>query len=713
MNDTDRTRAAFLRTELARHDRLYHQLDTPEISDGEYDALLAELKALEVKHPELVTPTSPTQKVGAAPSGLFAPVTHSSRLLSLDNAFDAESLDAWYDRVERALGRRPSLVCEPKIDGLSVAVVYEKGRYVRGATRGDGAVGEDVTPNVETIAMLPKQLAEGAPDYLEIRGEVFMFTRDFEAINETLKEAGKPPLSNPRSAAAGTLRQKDANVTRSRPLAIYLHGLVKVVGRSFKSYLEAMKTFAGLGLPIHPLARSSPTLEDAKAFIEQMTDQRHALDHDIDGVVIKVDDMGAQSELGATSKAPRWAIAYKLPAEQATTKLNDIQVSIGRTGAATPFAMLEPVRVGGANVGMATLHNEDEVRRKDLRIGDTVIVQRAGDVIPEVVGPVVSKRTGDEREFVMPSACPRCSSPLERPEGESVRRCKNPDCPAQTWGRIVHFASRNAMDIEGLGEQTVLALLDLELASDPGDIFSLTAESIGKLPGYKDKSIKNLLQAIESAKSRPIDRLLIGLGIRHVGVTASGALADHFQSIDAIEAASAEEIAAVDGIGGVIAESAFAALRAPSIQTILKKLREGGVRMAEERKAKSGPFLGLTFVITGSLESLSREEAEAKIESLGGKITNSISKKTSYLVVGADAGTKLGKAEKAGVALLREPAFLELLASPEKAREEALAAEVAAEAEAAATKAKKKKSGKGKAAGEKPTDESPADEEPS
>ena len=661
--DDDRARSELLRREIGHHDRLYHGLDQPEISDAEYDALTVELKAIEARRPDLVTPESPTQKVGAAPSSLFAPVAHSSRLLSLDNAFDSATLDAWYERVQKGLGRSPSLVCEPKIDGLSIAVVYENGIYKRGATRGDGAVGEDVTPNVATIAMLPKKLSGNAPEWLEIRGEVFLFSRDFKALNEKLAETKKPLFSNPRNAAAGALRQKDPKVTKERPLAIYLHGLVRCDGRSFKTYLDAMKFCASLGLPIHPLARPCANLEEAKAFIEQIAEQRGALDHEIDGIVIKIDDVGAQQELGATSKAPRWAIAYKLPPEQAHTVLNDIQVSIGRTGAATPFAVLEPVRVGGVTVGMATLHNEDEIARKDLRIGDTVIVQRAGDVIPEVVGPVIQKRTGAERVFVMPELCPDCRGPLERRAGESVRRCHNVDCPAQTWGRIVHFGSRNAMDIEGLGEQTVLALLDLDLVEDPGDLFFLGRDELTKLPQFKDKSIANLLRAIEAAKSRPIDKLLFGLGIRHVGVTAARNLADHFHSIEAIANASLEEIAAVEGVGDVIAQSLHDALRKPAMVEILDKLGRAGVKTSEVRAQKSGHFTGLTFVITGTLATMSRDDAGEKILALGGKVTNSVSKKTSYLVVGADAGTKLEKAQKAGVAIVDEAAFQKLLVS--------------------------------------------------
>ncbi len=660
--DRIKARVTELRAQIAHHDRLYHQLDEPEISDAEYDKLFGELVRLEKEHPELASSTSPTQKVGAAPSQLFAPVQHSQRLLSLDNVFDDQSLDDWWGRVHKGLGRSPSLVCEPKIDGLSLAVVYESGRLVRGATRGDGAVGEDVTQNVATLRTLPHRLTgERVPTWLEVRGEVFLFKKDFAEINQRLDEAGKPTFSNPRNAAAGALRQKDAEATRRLPLAIYLHGLVRSDGVSFKRYSEALAYLAGLGLPVHPLSTTVDELDEVKAFVRDMRDKRHALDHEIDGVVIKIDDMGAQDELGATSKAPRWAVAYKLPPEQATTKLRDIQVSIGRSGVATPFAMLEPVFVGGVTIQTATLHNEDEVLRKGVLIGDTVIVQRAGDVIPEVVGPVTDKRTGSERAFVMPTACPVCQSELVRREGESARRCENVDCPAQTWGRIVHFASRGAMDIEHLGEVTSRDLIDLGLVKDAGDIFHLDAEKIGRLPGFKDKSVQNLLGAIERARSRPLDKLLVALGIRHVGVTAAQSLASHFGGIDALVAASVEELTATEGLGGVIAASVHEYFRRPSTIALLDKLRSGGVKLDVVKRRAEGHLSGMTFVITGTLSSMSRERAQAAIEERGGKVTSSVSKKTSYVVVGAEPGSKLDKAQKVGVPILDEAGFTKVL----------------------------------------------------
>ena len=663
-----RTRSEELRAQLEYHSYRYYVVGEPEISDARYDELSKELLALEKRYPELITPDSPTQRVGAAPSALFAPVAHSHKLLSLDNAFDDDDLDAWYARVVKGLGKEPALVVEPKIDGLSVAVAFDKGRYVRGATRGDGSVGEDVTANIRTIRSVPAKLrAPGkgtVPDWLEVRGEVFLRLEDFDKINAELGEAKKPLFANPRNTAAGMLRQKDPSATAARPLAIYFHGLVRIDGVDLASYSETLEYLKDLGLRVHPDAKACATLADAKKAIAKLLERRHALDHEIDGAVIKVDDHAAQSELGATSKAPRWAIAFKFPAEEQTTKLNDIMVSIGRTGAVTPFAVLEPVRVGGVTIGMATLHNADEVERKGVLIGDTVVVRRAGDVIPEVVAPIPSLRNGSERKFVMPTKCPVCEADIVRPEGEAVARCINLACPAQAMGRIAHFASRGAMDIEHLGEQTVQALYDRKLVGDAGDVFFLTPEQIGSMPGFKEKSIQNLRRAIDTAKDRPIDRLLVGLGIRHVGQTAAIRIADAMGSIDAIAAASAEELAAVDGVGAVIGGAVREFFDRPETTQLLDKLRRAGVKMSEQRKRAEGPLTGKSFVITGTLESLSREQAQKRIEALGGKVISSVSKKTDYLVVGASPGTKLEKAQKLGVATLEEAAFLALISPP-------------------------------------------------
>lgn len=647
---------------IAYHDHRYHVLDAPEISDAAYDTLMRELRELEQEFPMHARSDSPTRRVGAPPGDLFAPVAHSERLLSLDNAFDDAELDAWFDRAVRGLGREPALFCEPKVDGLSIAVVYQDGVLTRGATRGDGAFGEDVTANVRTIRSLPPRLlTPSPPPWLEVRGEVFLRLPDFERMNRELGEAGKALFANPRNAAAGTLRQKDPRATAERPLTVIFHGLVRVDGLRFARYSEALEALRGFGLRTHPDARLCPTLADAKAYVRQLADRRRGLDHEIDGIVVKIDDLAAQAELGATSKAPRWAIAYKLPSEEQTTILKDILVSVGRTGAITPFAVLEPVQVGGVTVSMATLHNEDDLSKKGVLIGDTVIVRRAGDVIPEVVAPVPSLRTGSERPFAMPSACPSCGGPLVRPEGEATRRCENYACPAQVWGRVVHFASQSALDIEGLGERTAQALIDQGLVRDPGDIYSLTAEAIGTLPGFKDKSVKNLLAAIEASRHRPIERVLIGLGIRHVGSTVAVRLADAFGSIPKLAEATEEEIAAVDGVGPIIARAVIDHFAREESRRVLHKLAQAGVRLAEERGPRTGPLTGLTFVITGTLEHLSREEAGRRISELGGKVTSSVSKKTSYVVVGEAPGSKLEKATRLGVSTLDERAFLALL----------------------------------------------------
>jgi DNA ligase (NAD+) len=653
-----------LRAQIEHHNYRYHVLDAPEVSDADYDRLMRELKGLEEKHPELLSPDSPTQRVGgAAVTSLFAPVRHSAQLLSLDNAFDDEELTAWRDRVVKGLGREATYVCEPKIDGVSIAILYEKGKLTRGATRGDGQVGEDVTANVRTIRGVPPRLRSDAPpDWLEVRGEVFLRLADFDRINEELGAAGKPLFANPRNLSAGLLRQKDPSVTAARPLSVYFHGLVKIVGRKLESYSETLAYLRELGLRTHPEGKGCAGLDAVRAYVADMQARRHALEHEIDGAVIKVDRYADANELGATSKFPRWAIAYKFPAEEQTTILRDIMVSVGRTGAVTPFAVLEPVRVGGVTISMATLHNADEVRRKGVLIGDTVVVRRAGEVIPEVVAPIPSLRKGTEREFVMPADCPNCGTPIVRPEGEAVARCPNLRCPAQIWGRIVHFAGRGAMDIEHLGERTASELLEKRLIADQADIFSLTDEQLGQLTNFKDRAVANLRKAIEGAKDRPIDRLLYGFGVRHVGERAARSLADAFGSIDKIAAAPAEEIAAIDGVGDVIAGAVREFFDRPETQQLIEKLRRAGVRLEEQRQPRGGPLLGKTFVITGTLEAFSREEAKARIEALGGKVTNSLSSKTDYLVVGESPGTKLDKATKLGVATVDEKAFVALLA---------------------------------------------------
>jgi DNA ligase (NAD+) len=657
---SSRIRAEELRAQIEFHNYRYHVLDAPEISDAEYDKLMRELQSLEERYPELITPDSPTQRVGAPPSELFAPVQHSERLLSLDNAFNDEELEAWYGRVVRELGREPALVCEPKIDGVSVAVVYEKGRYVRGATRGDGNVGEDITPNIRTIRGLPARLrTEEPPSWLELRGEVFLNIADFEKVNDDLGEQGKTLFANPRNASAGTLRQKDPSITASRPLSIYFHGIVRVDGLHLKTHSETFEYIQSIGLRVHPDAEKVTTIDQVKAYCAATNERRRKLDHEIDGVVVKVDDLGEREELGSTSKAPRWAIAFKFPPEEQTTVLNDIHVNVGRTGAVTPFAILEPVRVGGVTVSQATLHNPSEIERKGILIGDHVVVRRAGDVIPEVVAPIPSKRDGSQKKFRMPKKCPVCKTQLDT--SEIVVRCPNLECPAQLLEGIIHFAGRGAMDIDHLGYKTVIALVEQKLISDVGDIFFLDEAAIAKLPGYKDKSITNLSESIQRAKDRPIDRLLYGLGIRHVGGTTARDIADHFGSIDAIASASVDDLLAVEGVGRVVAESIVDYFARPKSKALLDKLRAGGLKMAEERKASTGPLTGKTFVITGTLDSLSRDEATRRLVALGAKVASSVSKKTDFVVAGDNPGSKLAKAEQLGVEVLDEAGMLKLL----------------------------------------------------
>ncbi len=647
MSDEVAERIEWLRAEITRHNRLYHQLDTPEITDAEYDAFYGELTALEAAHPELVTPDSPTQSVGSPPAAGFAPVTHHARMYSLDNAFSREELDAWAARVARNV-TGATFFCELKIDGIAVALTYQDGRYERGATRGNGEVGEDVTANIARVAGVPKKLkTDEPPALLEIRGEVFMRTKAFEAFNAQLREQGKPTYANPRNTSAGALRQKDPAVTAARPLSILIHGTGAIRGSSFTSHSEALRWLHDAGLPTSPYSAACPTIDDVWAFIEHWGAHRHDVEHEIDGVVVKVDSFGMQRELGFTSKAPRWAIAYKYPPEERETLLKEIAIYVGRTGAATPYAVLEPVFVGGVTVTSATLHNQDEVARKDVRPGDTVIVRRAGDVIPEVVGPIAARRPKGLKPWKMPKKCRSCGSDIVRQEGEAVAYCIGAlICPSQRLERLAHFASRGAMDIEGLGYQTLMELIDKGWVQDPGDIYAVTDEQLGELEGFKARKIANLRRGIEESKDRGLARLLTALGIRHLGGTSARTLARRVPSMDTLMNAEEEQIAAVEGIGPVIARSVHDFFSQDGNRAVIQKLRVGGVRMVDEVApvAADGPLNGLTFVLTGTLPGLTREDATAMIEAAGGKVTSSVSKKTSYVVVGADPGSKHDKA---------------------------------------------------------------------
>jgi DNA ligase (NAD+) len=652
-----------LRADLNHHSYRYHVLDDPEISDAEYDELMRELRALEERFPELVTEDSPTQRVGGAPAtDLFAPVEHRTPMLSLDNAFSLEELEAWATRVERDAGTGVRYSCEQKIDGVAVALTYEKGVLTKGATRGDGRVGEDITPNVRTVKTIPRKLeVRDPPAYLEVRGEVYLPVKAFEKLNEQLLEAGQRAFANPRNSAAGSLRQKDPKVSASRPLSLWVHSFGYAEGVRFDSHSGFLAWCRDAGLPVQPTAEVEDDLRGVERYLERWNKDRHTVDWEIDGTVIKVDQRQLQEELGATSHAPRWALAYKFPPEERTTRLRSIEVHTGRTGVVTPFARLEPVFVSGVTVTTATLHNEDEVKRKDVREGDTVIVRRAGDVIPEVVGPVLSKRKRGARRWRFPTTCDSCGTELVRREGEAYWRCPNKrGCPSQNVEWLFAFASRGAMDIEGLGYKTGFLLMDLGWVKDPGDVYSLTAEQLAQLPGFKEKRISNLLEAIEGSKDRPIWRLLVGLNIPHVGSTIAQLLARAFGSIDAIAAASEEDIDDVEGIGPEIASSVHAWFHDKDNRKLLEKLRRAGVRMQDDAPAEpegEQTLAGETIVLTGGLESMSRDEAAAAAEAAGAKVASSVSKKTSFVVVGENAGSKAAKAEELGIEMIDEAEF--------------------------------------------------------
>jgi DNA ligase (NAD+) len=588
-------------------------------------------------------------------------------MLSLDNAFDRDELAAWYARIERVITDPVTFVGEPKLDGLAISLLYEDGRLVRGATRGDGETGEDVTANVTTIASIPERLHGGSvPARLEVRGEVFMPLASFEELNRRQGDAGDRLFANPRNAAAGSLRQKDPRITASRDLAFDAYQLgVQEGGPTLASHHETLGWLRDLGLPVNEHIEQLASLDAVYEFCERVEANRHSYGYDIDGAVVKVDDLAQRNELGFTSRAPRWAIAFKFPPEEKTTLLRGIMVSIGRTGRATPFAQLEPVFVGGSTVGLATLHNQDEVARKDVRVGDTVIVRKAGDVIPEVVGPVLAKRKKGARRWKFPTRCPVCDQPFVRPEGEADTRCVNVDCPAQRVQRIVFFAGRSAMDIEGLGEERVTQFVEAGLLHDAADVYDLTVERLVTLERIGERSAQLLVDAVEASKSRPLAKLLVGLGIRHVGPSAAQALARDLGTLDAVAGAAVDELAVVPGVGGVIAESVVAFFANERNRDFVRRLVEAGVNVQGPPKAEvrtDGPSLdGMTFVLTGTLASMTREEAQAELEARGGKVTSSVSKKTSYVVVGESPGSKLAKAEQLGVTVLDEAAFEQLL----------------------------------------------------
>ncbi|HEY2552889.1 MAG TPA: NAD-dependent DNA ligase LigA [Streptosporangiaceae bacterium] len=698
-----RQRHAQLSAEITEHNHRYHVLDSPLISDAEYDQLMRELRGLEEQYPDLRTPDSPTQKVGDVISTDFAAVQHLQRLLSLDNAFSAEELDGWHARAERLGGSAelPGLgryLCELKIDGLAIALLYRRGRLVRAATRGDGVTGEDVTPNVRTIEAVPARLAgAGWPEELEVRGEVFLPVAAFRDLNERLADAGRPPFANPRNSAAGSLRQKDPRITASRALSMIVHGLY-VPGGSPEAGMPApgeaatagadvpdtqsgwYRRLAEWGLPVSDLYQVVDDLDQVRAYIGHYAEHRHDPPYEIDGVVVKLDQLDVQRALGATSRAPRWAIAYKYPPEEVTTRLLEIRVNVGRTGRVTPFAVMEPVKVSGSTVENATLHNADEIARKGVLIGDMVVLRKAGDVIPEVVGPVADLRTGAERSFDFPTHCPACGTALVREDGGVDWRCPNArSCPAQLRERLFHLAGRGALDIEVLGYEAVTALLDSGLIADEGDIFSLDGDKLAACSFFLNKqgtltaNAAKLLANLEEARHRPLWRILVALSIRHVGPTAARGLAAGFGSVDAIAAAPDDLLTAVDDVGPTIAASLRDWFAVDWHEEIVRKWRDAGVDLAdpgftggvlaarEGAAAAAGPLAGVTVVITGTLEGFTRDEAAEAVQQRGGKVAGSVSKKTGFVVAGENPGSKQDKAVLLGVPVLDEEGFGVLL----------------------------------------------------
>jgi DNA ligase (NAD+) len=675
-----RERHATLATELDEHQYRYYVLDAPIIGDGEYDALMRELEALEDEFPGLRTPDSPSQRVGGTYSTLFAPVAHAERMLSLDNAFTDEELTAWAERVEREVGADAvSYLCELKIDGLAISLTYAAGRLVKAATRGDGRTGEDVTLNVRTIADVPERLhGDTVPELIEIRGEVYFTVEGFTKVNDALMEQGKPPFANPRNAAAGSLRQKDPRVTAARPMRLTVHGVGARRGFAPKRQSEAYEQMQAWGLPTSTRWTVVPDLAGVRRYIANYDTHRHDVEHEIDGVVVKVDSVAVQRRLGSTNRAPRWAIAFKYPPETATTRLLDIKVNVGRTGRITPFAALEPIFVGGVTVANATLHNASDIVRRGVLIGDTVVVRRAGDVIPEIVGAVVEKRDGSERAFDMPTQCPECGSTLApAKEGDVDIRCPNSRfCGAQLRERLFHLAGREAFDVEGLGYKAAVALLESGILADEGDLFALDEDSLAGCPffvnanGSLSANARKLLANLEQAKKRPLWRVLVGLSIRHVGPTAAQALANTFGSVDAIAAASLEDLADTEGVGPTIAEAVKEWFAVDWHRDIVEKWRVAGVRFEEERvDTGPKPLAGLTIVVTGSLVEYSRDSATEAVASRGGKVSGSVSKKTDFVVVGDSPGSKYDKAVSLGVPVLDEAGFAVLLTKgPEAAR---------------------------------------------
>jgi DNA ligase (NAD+) len=652
-----------LRQEIAQHNAAYYLHDTPKISDYDYDQLMLELRRLEAEFPQFFAPDSPTQKVGGEALAAFAPVRHAQPLLSLENAFSEDDVAAFLNRLSKAGLMEPLFVVEPKMDGLTLCVSYQQGRFSQAATRGDGTTGENVTANARAIKAIPGLLKEKLPR-LTVRGEAYMTKQSFARLNERREEMGEPLFANPRNAAAGSLRQLDPSITAGRKLEIYFYDIIDLAGADITSQSGLLEQLAALGLPVNPERRLCRGLAQIMAYIGEMEQKRHQLPYEIDGLVIKLDDIAAREQLGTTGKFPRWAMAYKFPPEQRQTIIEDIVVGVGRTGAMTPAAVLRPVFLAGSTISRATLHNEDNVRDKDIRIGDTVLIQKAGDVIPEVVRVLREKRTGAEKEFIMPLNCPECGSPSVRLPGEAARRCLNIDCPARVYESIIHFASRQGMDIEGLGPGVVRRLLDEGLIRDITDLYHLDKERIAALPGFGEISAVNLIQAVEKSKSRPLRNLLFALGIRHVGEQAAKILAASFADIGALIATDMATLTTIPEIGGVIAESIVDFFAEQHNRELIERLREVGVNLRGEiRQGKAGnqPLAGLTFVISGALPDISRDEAKELIEANGGKVSSAVSRNTDYLLLGENPGSKLDKANELQVKTIELPQLLAML----------------------------------------------------
>lgn len=663
-----RERVKRLREEIDHHNYRYYILDSPEISDAEFDRLFDELLELEAKHPQLVTPDSPTQRVGAPPLEKFRTVRHTLPMLSLNKATSEEEFFDFHRRVlelSGALEGKIHYTVEPKFDGLAVELVYRKGSFQLGSTRGDGTTGEDITINLRTVKTIPLHLRPDGgklPDLIEVRGEVIIFKEDFEKLNKVRTKAGEEPFANPRNAAAGSVRQLDSKITAFRPLKFFAYGIGLLKGKSLSSHYRTLQYLSQLGFKINPYVKLCRKTIQVADHHQLILSKRDALEYDIDGTVVKVDSYNLQSEIGELSHSPRWAVAWKFPPQQETTKIEEILISVGRTGALTPIALLKPVRVGGVEVSRASLHNEDEIARKDIRVGDTVVVQRAGDVIPEVVKVIASRRTGKEKRFVMPRSCPVCGSKVERPPGEAISRCTRISCPAQVKERIAHFVYKGAMNIEGLGFKTINQLVERKMIADPADLYFLTKEELLPMERMGEKLATNILSEIEKSKTTSLTRLFFSLGIRNVGYHLAQVLAKQFGSIDNLRSQTVENLTAVHEIGPVVATSIHNFFEDPRNLEFLEKLKKGGMKFPVEREIEGSlPLTGKTFVLTGALEKFSREQARSAIEELGGRVSSSVSRKTDYVVVGTDPGSKYDKARQLGIKIMEEAEFVELI----------------------------------------------------